>query len=112
MPGSPPTKIADAGTKPPPKTLSNSPTPLQVRGGGVSELLRSLNIIALPRLAPNDFLAGPADRPLSSVIVSHAWHAAHWPAHLLVTAPQPLQEKDICFAIAPYCPSAAVWSNG
>ena len=112
MPGSPPTRIAEAGTNPPPSTRSNSATPLQVRGGGASVLLRSLSTIDLPRLAPRDFLAGPVDNPLSSEMVFHALQASHWPAHLVETAPQAAQEKDFCFAMTPYCPSAAVPSNG
>lgn len=93
MPGSPPTRIAEAGTKPPPRTRSNSAIPDCARGGGVSWVARSVSSMAEPRRAPKDLLGGPAEMPLSSTIEFQAPQASQRPDHLECFAPHSAQEK-------------------
>ena len=92
MPGSPPTKIADAGTKPPPKTRSNSSIPEFVRGSGASWLAKSVSLMALPFMPPMDPFLGPTDRPLSSTMLFHSPQASQRPDHFVVALPQAEQE--------------------
>ena len=103
IPGSPPTKSAEAGTSPPPKARSSSIIPLLVRSGGASVLFMPLSFTADPRFAPIEAFEGPEESPASSEIVFHSPHASHRPDHLLVTAPQIAQEKDFVFAMLRLC---------
>ena len=88
MPGSPPTRMAEAGTRPPPSTRSNSSKPLLARGGWASVVARSVSGIDLP-LAPSDF--GPWLSGASSTMEFQAPHASHLPIHLRWAAPQAVQ---------------------
>jgi hypothetical protein len=89
MPGSPPTKIAEAGTRPPPKTRSNSSNPDFVRGGGASFVAKSVSSIDDPRFEPSDFFAGPdVESPVSWVIVFHSPQLSHRPDHFVEDAAQ------------------------
>ena len=90
MPGSPPTKMADAATNPPPKTRSSSAMPEAARGGASACVARSVSAIVRP-LATGPL--GPADRGDSSTKVFHAMQASHWPFHFLWLAPQAVQVK-------------------
>ena len=103
IPGSPPTKSAEAGTSPPPKARSSSTIPLLVRSGGASVAFKPLSFTADPRFAPIEALEGPEESPASSEIVFHSPHASHRPDHLLVTAPQLAQEKDFVLAMLRLC---------
>src|SRR6056297_4005810 len=111
MPGSPPTRIALAGTRPPPSTLSNSSIPEQVRGGGVSLADKSVSVIGVPRFAPKDFDAGPAESGASSTMVFHSPHASQRPDHFENEAPQAEQVKVLSFAINCSCPKGGGPSN-
>ena len=53
MPGSPPTRIAEAGTRPPPSTRSSSAMPLRLRGSGGSSAARSPRAMRRPRAGPS-----------------------------------------------------------
>ena len=92
IPGSPPTKIAEAGTKPPPKTRSSSSIPEWVRGNGASWLAKSVSLMAFPFIPPIDPFLGPTDRPPSSTIVFHSPQASQRPDHFVVTLPHAEQE--------------------
>ena len=83
MPGSPPSKVTEPGTKPPPSTRSSSLIPL---GRGPD---RSVLISPIGRATP----AGNNDMPAAKVLMSsgasisstklfHAEHAGQRPAHL------------------------------
>ena len=61
MPGSPPTRMAEASTRPPPRTRSNSAMPDTVRGGGTSVAARSVSATRAPR-APAQPLGGGTGR--------------------------------------------------
>ena len=106
MPGSPPTRTAEEGTRPPPSTRSSSPNPELVRGGGVSSVDRSVRVIALPRFAPSDLEAGPADSGTSSDMVFQSPQASQRPDHFVKDAPQAEQVKDFDFAM-PSCDLSA-----
>lgn len=58
IPGSPATKIALAGTKPPPKTRSNSSIPIVLRSKGASTVFKSPKASLRPLLAPSVFPLG------------------------------------------------------
>ncbi|CAB4552676.1 unannotated protein [freshwater metagenome] len=82
-PGSPASNIAAPGTKPPPKTLSNSPTPLDL----AFALAKSTSPIGLAALvtfpATSESFLG-AD--ISST-VPQAWHSPHLPTHFVALQP-------------------------
>ena len=85
MPGSPPTRTAEDGTKPPPSTRSSSSMPIAARGGGSALPARPTNVTL--RLAV--LAAGPGRATTaSSSIVFHSPQVSQRPAHFKVTAPQ------------------------
>src|SRR5690348_16541878 len=92
IPGSPPTKSAEPGTKPPPHTRSNSVMPVMRRGGGASSVLRSssANLRPFTRLVALPPMGGAAP---SSVMVFQPPQASHLPDHLGAVAPQDWQTK-------------------
>ena len=90
MPGSPPTRIADAGTSPPPSTRSSSSIPEAARGGASATVARSVSAMVRPR-APRGL--GPAPSGASSTSEFQAPQASQRPAHLLWTAPHAVQVK-------------------
>ncbi len=91
MPGSPPTRIAEAGTRPPPRTRSNSAMPVGRRGGGSAVPARSTN--ATRRPAP-PLAAGPGRGAIaSSTMVFHSPQASQRPTHRGLTPPQLWQTK-------------------
>ena len=92
MPGSPPTKIAEAGTSPPPRTLSSSSKSHFVLTNGLSPLFKSPNGMLLPRDFPKLLFFGPCDKPISSEILFHSPQASHLPDHFDVIFPQIVQE--------------------
>src|SRR6056297_1618687 len=95
MPGSPPTRSAEAATRPPPSTRSSSLRPEWVRGGAASSVVRSVRGMRFPLAFPRLALAGPADIPVSSEIEFHSPQASQRPDHLEWTAPHALQEKVV-----------------
>src|SRR6056297_150653 len=111
MPGSPPTRMALAGTSPPPNTRSSSAMPEPVRGGGDSVAERSVRLIWRPRFVPSDLEAGPEEMGASSVMVFHSPQASQRPDHLEKDAPQAEQEKVPVFAMSASCPMPERASN-
>ncbi len=99
MPGSPPTRIAEAGTMPPPRTRSSSPMPESARGSGGSSVASAPRAIRLPRAAPSERPAGPSARPASSTMEFQAPQASQRPAHFEWVAPQALQ-TNVAFRLA------------
>ena len=89
IPGSPPTRVAEPGTSPPPVTRSNSAMPLVLRGGWVSAPLRPTNSMRRPFFAPRPF--GALSGACSSTSEFQAWQAGHWPAHFGCEAPHSWQ---------------------
>src|ERR1700722_803115 len=103
MPGSPPTNVADPGTKPPPSTRSNSPMPDRRRGcvscapfrgtnSTFADLLLPLRLL-LPRISPRP-LGGPLFMA-SSTKGFQLPPASHLPAHLEAVAPHSWHEKRV-----------------
>ena len=86
IPGSPPTKIADPGTNPPPVTRSNSLIFEILRGGRSVVPLRPTNstLRPLPLLKP----LGADSLDCSSTNEFHSPHPSHRPVHFEWLAPQ------------------------
>jgi hypothetical protein len=87
IPGEPPRRTSDPGTRPPPRTRSSSPIAVRRRGARSALTSRSgTGRTAGPRLR-----AARAPPPLgarSSASVFHSPHDGHWPCHFGVCAPQ------------------------
>ncbi|CAB4762896.1 unannotated protein [freshwater metagenome] len=82
-PGSPANKIAAPGTKPPPKTLSNSLTPLDLAfalAKSTSPIGRAAEV-TLPATSES-FLGADI-----SSTVPQAWHSPHLPTHFVALQP-------------------------
>ncbi len=81
MPGSPPTRIAEAGTRPPPSTRSSSAMPVGMRGGGAEVPLRPTKLDAPPAAGA----CGPGRwrrvSAASSTRVFHSPQASQRPCH-------------------------------
>jgi hypothetical protein len=91
MPGSPPTRMAEAGTRPPPSTRSSSAIPIGARGGGSALPASPTKLIERPTGA---FAAEPGRVATnSSSTVFHSPQVSQRPAHFGVTAPQDRQTK-------------------
>jgi hypothetical protein len=90
MPGSPPIRMAEPRTSPPPVTWSNSAMPL-LRLMASSALARSMSTSSIfrPLLAVRPF--GVVSARASSTIVFQAPQESHFPPHRGVTAPQDWQ---------------------
>ena len=89
MPGSPPIRIAEPGTRPPPQTRSNSAMPVTERMTSVDGPDSSTNSILRPPLA--DWPFGASASAVSSTMVFQAPQDSQRPAHLAVLAPQDWQ---------------------
>ena len=88
MPGSPPSRVTEPCTRPPPSTRSSSPMPVLVLASSScptspSDWMRTSPISA----GANPALLSPCCAALST-IVFHSPQSVHWPAHLLWLAPQ------------------------
>src|SRR6266545_1292706 len=92
IPGSPPTSVTDPGTMPPPRTKSNSASPVFQRS-----MLSDGTWESWTGLGPGDPFRRsifPTFRPIdSSTKVFHAPHASHLPAHFGCSAPQSVQRN-------------------
>ena len=88
-PGSPASKIAAPGTRPPPRTRSNSPTPL-VRALALAKSTSPIGFAAVVTCpATNESFLGAA---ISST-VPHAWHSPQRPTHLVAVQPHSTQRN-------------------
>src|SRR5262245_20480697 len=94
MPGSPPTTTAEPGTRPPPRTRSNSAMPVGRRGASRVSVPSPSKAAALP-LPPlmATSAGGPEGAAASSMMLFHSPQAAHFPDQREVTAPQAWQTK-------------------
>src|SRR6266568_174834 len=93
MPGSPPTRVTEPGTIPPPSTKSNSARPVFQRSTSTPPRAHR-RMGGRPDAAESLLTARPPDRPTaSSASVFHAPHASHRPAHFGCSAPQSVQRK-------------------
>src|SRR5688572_15776156 len=92
MPGSPPIRVAEPATSPPPTARSNSAMPLLIRSGSTTSASRPTSSNGRP---PERRLCraanGVTTAPLSSTSVFHSEHSAHWPCQRLETDPQAWQ---------------------
>src|SRR5262245_50101565 len=93
MPGSPPSRMSDPGTTPPPSTRSNSPMPVERRTlRDISTSAYSLAVDDVEncekRFCPTE---DAADSDLSSTREFHAPHSLHRPIHLGACAPHSWQ---------------------
>ena len=84
MPGSPPNKVTEPGTRPPPSTRSNSPRPVET--GSLSCELTSAIGVAVPggtNASPAAKVTSDSSGPsTSSTSEFHAPQARHFPDHL------------------------------
>ena len=88
MPGSPPTRIAEPRTKPPPVARSSSAMPVSMRGASSISPESDVSATARPFFG---VLPGPPPMPpagSSSTMVFHSPQASHLPAQRLWTVPQ------------------------
>src|SRR6266545_3285711 len=91
IPGSPPTRVTEPGTMPPPRTKSNSSRPVFQRSTPPVGRLESWTGAVLVTIRPSD---RPTFRPTtSSTRVFQAPHASHLPAHFGCSAPQSVQRN-------------------
>src|SRR5580693_1414587 len=102
MPGSPPTRTAEPGTRPPPSTRSSSAMPVLARGGGAASPAKPTKATAFPARLLGPGRLGPAcGVAASSTMVFHSPQASQRPAHFGARAPQPWQTKrDVALANA------------
>ena len=101
IPGSPPTKISEPFTIPPPKTLSSSSKPVDVLNVSFpSTVFKAVGLLifffsSFPNIPSLVFCI------FSSTKLFHSLHAGHFPNHFAVSYPQLLHTK-IVFAFAIY----------
>src|SRR5277367_721769 len=92
MPGSPPIRVTDPATSPPPSTRSSSAEP--VRRRGCSTLASSAREVdGEARAALTAPRAAPPEPCSSATRVFHSPQAAHWPCHLGDEPPHDWQTK-------------------
>jgi len=89
IPGSPPIRVADPSTNPPPSARSSSAIPVTRRSGSVTSASSPISAIARPPdcrlcLAWN----GVTLPPTSSTNVFHSLQSTHCPCHRVATDPQ------------------------
>lgn len=87
IPGSPPTRTRDPGTRPPPRTRSSSPIPVLTRGSlasGTSVMGRG----TAEEADPERTLLARGDSKTSSTNVFHSPQDGHFPIHLGELCPQ------------------------
>src|SRR4051812_5224993 len=88
IPGSPPSRMAEPSTRPPPSTRSSSPMVVDKRAGEETWVLSEAS--SSPRLLPGFNPLGVVVTA-SSTSVFHSPQASHLPAHLGEVAPQDWQ---------------------
>ena len=98
MPGSPPRRISDPGTRPPPRTRSSSPIPTVKRGRSTAPRSPSAcAVVAPPSPGRGD---DRAERDGSRMTVStrlfQAPHTRHWPSQRRTASPQDWQTYRLC----------------
>src|SRR5947209_5988324 len=94
MPGSPPTNTTDPGTMPPPRTKSNSRSPVCQRSIPGPAPRADRRTGGLPDGTACFFSTRPRVQPTgSSTSVFHAPHASQRPPHLGCSAPQSVQRN-------------------
>ena len=100
MPGSPPSRITEPATNPPPRTRSSSPIPLTARDSVSCVISVTVRLAALPAGALRAAGSDKAEAASSSVF--HAWQAGHCPCHCGVRAPHaPHTYVGFVFAMGP-----------
>ena len=87
MPGSPPSKVTDPATKPPPSTRSNSPDPVATRIGECCDSAASVEGGADSRPGPRLRRSAPA-AAAAATSVFHSPQVPHCPCHFGETLPQ------------------------
>src|SRR5258708_6882628 len=104
MPGSPPSRIMDPGTTPPPRTKSNSARsvvhraasdPLTERSRGVATTLPPSPSVRAPPARRLDPVAGAVRATVSSTSEFHAPHVSQRPAHLGWSAPHSVHRYPV-----------------
>ena len=94
MPGSPPMRMTEPGTKPPPVTRSSSLMPEWMRGASRLAPCRSSSGKTRPLPAPATARAPMPEEGASSTIVFHSSHASQRPCQRWDSAPQFWQTND------------------
>src|SRR5688500_16336565 len=104
MPGSPPTRIIDPGTIPPPSTKSNSLIPVfsrrpadvrMSRNRGVGTMLPPFAIDLWPCIRRDVADAADREAAISSTSEFHSPHTSQRPAHWGCSAPQLVQRYTV-----------------
>src|SRR5687768_15878093 len=105
IPGSPPMRIMEPGTMPPPGTRSNSPMPEAMRSASAPSITSyGVGRPPISRAEPGarPFPAGGARVCRSSTKLFHSPQSGQRPSHLELSNPQAWQEKTVLtFALAP-----------
>src|SRR5450756_2949612 len=106
MPGSPPTRTTEPGTRPPPRTRSMSAIPVGMRGTAAAATSESRTAPEEEEVAKDAEAAPPrggASAERSSTRVLHAPHSGQRPIHCGLCAPQAVQEKTVAALRAILC---------
>ena len=82
-PGSPASRIAAPGTRPPPSTRSSSGTPLVRNADSSTDTCP----IGTAGVVTGVAVVRPAGRAAASATEPHAWHSPHRPTHFAVSHP-------------------------
>ena len=90
-PGSPPSKISEPATKPPPSTRSSSAMPEARRSVSTWSLTWSRRTGDWPSATPAALTRGGAIAWSSSTRVFHSWQVGQRPSHLVSTWPHAVQ---------------------
>src|SRR5664280_3148466 len=104
MPGSPPTRTTEPGTRPPPRTRSMSAIPVGMRGTAAAATSESRTAPDEEEVAKDAEAAPPrggASAERSSTRVLHAPHSGQRPIHCGLCAPQWIGR----------CPECGAWST-
>jgi len=95
IPGSPPMRMREPSTIPPPRTRSNSATPVRIRRDSVTSTESIGTGFAAKAGRPFPALPGAATTGFSSTRQSQSPHSGHWPIHLGLCPPQDLHRYNI-----------------
>src|SRR5262245_51034345 len=91
MPGSPPSRMMEPATRPPPSTRSSSPSPVVRRMASPAVTFASASGLAVPAAR----LAAGRSRTVSSTTEPQAEHPGHWPSQRGELWPHCWQTKSV-----------------
>ena len=91
MPGSPPSRVTEPGTRPPPSTRSSSAMPV----GRGENSVGSTSLMGTGATAGARIGGATGGPSASSTSVPQASQPGHWPTHLGAPAPHSVQRKTV-----------------